>query len=819
MASAGITTTQLDIKVNARELNRLDQKLRKTFKRDTTRDFNKALAELTKQVQVTIREFKKLNEAIVGSKKGVSEYKNLKNTLREAKTEAAALRRELERLAKAGGGAGGAPGAGFGGGGFGGGAGGAAGSGGHAGQSASRGGAGGGAAKMGLLARASRRTKGVRSYQMPAPSGQAMAELFSTIPIVGGVMGGALMFAHQNYGNWVQHQGARRDTYALLGGRGAGGFAGRLGVTPASHAKISASQLAAIQARLTKKQRAAIIAGVGDAGTVGGQGTRSVQRGTREVSTGVSFGGGLARDLQAAEMGVNSGFTPPAMAAIGGDRILDRIPGARGAVADVFGGAAEAAEKAGFGTTAGINKTKTVPNMVNEKYTKAIPDLYFTSKGMDPDGPAAQAVRAARDRGAGTEEVQAILSNMSDKDLKVNAAAAARRAAMQARWAANYRNNESTADLELVGRRWGRTNPEALQRAFGQAQGLGKRPNKSQYDFAEMMNTGYGVEMGTTGMFMKGVTGTQRDTRYANLGSKDDPSWKKVAGKREDARHVMARALYAAVVSGLRDSEATEYLKDMAGAMQKQYSLGLEKGDPTGFMRTMLRLSGAGVAGQVASRMSLSFGAGVSQVGYRGGVSNPMEFALMRSTGWEPGTGLHGMAVGKQKLQRAGGGLGSDEIMAKFIAQHKVGGFSPLVQSMFMQQGFQGIPGMGDISMSQAGHALGYGEPGAEQYAAGISTVGRDIIPRMRKSARPVSALSTMRTAAGLDAARADAGRQAQGQVVALQKTMLNLSNAVQKVLGPALNKLTDKIEKMTAAFNKILDGGMSLKDIFKLFK
>ena len=107
MASAGVTTTQLDIKVNARDLNRLDQKLRKTFKRDTTRDFNKALTALTKQVVTTIREFKKLNETMVGSKKGTQEFKNLKNTLREAKTEAAALRRELERLSSVGGGAGG----------------------------------------------------------------------------------------------------------------------------------------------------------------------------------------------------------------------------------------------------------------------------------------------------------------------------------------------------------------------------------------------------------------------------------------------------------------------------------------------------------------------------------------------------------------------------------------------------------------------------------------------------------------------------------------------------------------------------------------
>ena len=184
----GRSTTTLDIKVNARDLSKLDQKLKEVFGGSRTRDFsrgaeasNKAISALAKAVQQLTTE--------LGKSRAASDmtFGKMESDARDARKEVQALRQELAQLKTTGGPSGGSS-------------------------------TGWGVAQGGGGPQQGGGWKG--APQVAVPDASAIATAMSSIPFIGLAAGGATMASYQMYGSALGYQTARRDTFAALGPQG-----------------------------------------------------------------------------------------------------------------------------------------------------------------------------------------------------------------------------------------------------------------------------------------------------------------------------------------------------------------------------------------------------------------------------------------------------------------------------------------------------------------------------------------------------------------------------------------------------------------------
>ena len=187
MANGGRTSTTLDIRVNARDLNRLDRLLKKTFKPGTARDMNRGFQDTVRTLNKLTRELANVTREMTKQKGSSRVYQDMRKDMEGARKEAEKLRKELDSIKRGNftRGGGGSPGGGGAGGG-------------------GRSGGGGGSAYTG-------------SGQMPMPTPAALTQALGAIPVMGAAMGGTIMASYQMYGSALRHQTAKRDSFAYLG--------------------------------------------------------------------------------------------------------------------------------------------------------------------------------------------------------------------------------------------------------------------------------------------------------------------------------------------------------------------------------------------------------------------------------------------------------------------------------------------------------------------------------------------------------------------------------------------------------------------------
>jgi len=201
MSDAGRTTTSLDVRVNLRDLNRLDTKLKETFGTARARDFNRGLSTSERAVTGLLRATQQLTAELARQRDNSKHFSRMETDIVAARREAEKLRAELERVRAAAGGGGPA------GGGMGSGGGGGRGSGGGGGPAMGSGGPSWG-----------RRFAGA---QVGVPDASGLATAMSAIPVLGLAAAGATMASYSMYGSALGYQTARRDTFAQLGPQGA----------------------------------------------------------------------------------------------------------------------------------------------------------------------------------------------------------------------------------------------------------------------------------------------------------------------------------------------------------------------------------------------------------------------------------------------------------------------------------------------------------------------------------------------------------------------------------------------------------------------
>jgi hypothetical protein len=207
VSDAGKTTTTMDVRVNLRDLNRLDTKLKETFGTARARDFNRGLSTSERAVSGLLQATQKLTAELARQRDSSKHFSRMETDIRDARREAEKLRAELERVRAAGGGGGpngGGMGSGGGWGGSGGGSGGVADTSGQHGQSGWRPWA-----------------RKAATAQVGIPDASGLATAMSSIPFVGLAAAGATMASYSMYGSALNYQTARRDTFSQLGPQGA----------------------------------------------------------------------------------------------------------------------------------------------------------------------------------------------------------------------------------------------------------------------------------------------------------------------------------------------------------------------------------------------------------------------------------------------------------------------------------------------------------------------------------------------------------------------------------------------------------------------
>lgn len=107
MAADTRSTTELDFKVQKRELSGLGRFLDRLFDTRRTRAFNRGMREVRRALNDNVRETENLVRAMAKVERGTDAYKRMADRLREVNREAGLLRSSLANLGGAGGGGGG----------------------------------------------------------------------------------------------------------------------------------------------------------------------------------------------------------------------------------------------------------------------------------------------------------------------------------------------------------------------------------------------------------------------------------------------------------------------------------------------------------------------------------------------------------------------------------------------------------------------------------------------------------------------------------------------------------------------------------------
>jgi hypothetical protein len=749
MASAGRTTTQLDIKVNARELNRLDAKLRDTFKGSKTKDFNRQLEGLTKIVEKSVSSFKKLNQELAGAKDGARHYKKLADELRIARKEAEGLAAALGR-GRGGGGSGGGRGGGgssgyIGGGGF-------AGSryqGGGGGQRQRQGGGGSGGWFGGGSSGGSRgrnNSGGLGSTQLKNPSLGTYGSMFSGLPVFGAAIAGMVQMQQGFYQSHLQKQRSRFNTHAFLSGT-QDGFGADLGISPKSQVGASSVSQGAISAALLKEQE--------------------------RVRSGVS-GGGLTMDRKKVK-------TSPG------------APAKYGWITQKY-----TETHQGKWATHEIEKTRKVmaitKNAVAPTYETVVDDWSAKQRdkltGLTPS--AIKQVESLAASGASAKAIDAKVSTLKKDatNLSVDPAEIAANLRKKARAAAGWKRTQKrsgVSDLTRVGQKYGYAAPQALQRANQMTSAYGDRVSGDQYEFGEAMRAGFGLDITSTGGLMKGMEGA-----YGGRG-----------GDQSGGRSGVTDLLANAVKAGMGRAEVTEHLKRISTITQAQYRLGM-KGMNTDFMTGNVRaLSGAGITGIAASDTVTGFMKGASEQGY-GGPKGAHGYALMRSAGWDPSQGTEGYFAAQEKLQALGAGSGNANIMKKYLKQHDPGsGKGGATRRHFIQEAFKGVGVR--IGKDQAAKIAGLLDRGfsTDEDEDESSVTIKDVL----KSGKGAKGRGTLAAEAGLENKRSALGARVAPQVREMMRTSLALAKTLSPVISTAMTGLNKLFGAGIKGLETLIDG------------
>lgn len=179
------STTKLDIKINARDVQAIGTELRKAFDPGALKGFEDGQRRIGELLSGNLRLLQDIGRqtGALGSGSGL---KQMADELRQVNAEA----RQLRTTLGAGGGAGGGGGGGYGAGG---------------------GGGGGGGGGMG----------GILGYQAPMPGVGALAQTMSAVPYLGAIAAGSFLAGTATYGSHLRYQQARMATFAALTPTGA----------------------------------------------------------------------------------------------------------------------------------------------------------------------------------------------------------------------------------------------------------------------------------------------------------------------------------------------------------------------------------------------------------------------------------------------------------------------------------------------------------------------------------------------------------------------------------------------------------------------
>lgn len=284
----------------------------------------------------------------------------------------------------------------------------------------------------------------------------------------------------------------------------------------------------------------------------------------------------------------------------------------------------------------------------------------------------------------------------------------------------------------------------------------------------------------------------------------------------------LAGVLQAAVASGLRGSQVTEYLQSLVQLGQQAERSGV-KINVTEFTRGAATLTAAGLQGVQAQRVATGMQQAAMGVSKRG-VQSPIDVLLARAAGFDPSQGPEGYA---RVMNKMAGGMTSD-MMNKLLAQLTqgagAGGFGPQMQSLMLRRamGKMGVEvGPGQATQLLASYRKGTldeyireeetrrmleeGErPGAKTWLRGEARAG------VRRGAGLTVG------AAGLQAFQVGVGARAAKWVVPLERASANAASAISRL--SVLKDFAHVVERATKSLDRIMSqsGGVDLMDALK---
>ena len=274
------------------------------------------------------------------------------------------------------------------------------------------------------------------------------------------------------------------------------------------------------------------------------------------------------------------------------------------------------------------------------------------------------------------------------------------------------------------------------------------------FGFGMAAKYGMGVDLGTTGGLMKGLS------RAGNMGG---------AAQRRGIATMIGQAL----ALGLDGSEVNKYLQDISQLVGQQAEIGQRQLDMTAF-REAERALGGEVGGYQAQRIIRGFAQGVSEIGYKG-AGGATEFMLATAAGYRPGQGQDSYFAALQRMQDVGS---NPQLLEGYLGRFMGGDDQGIhTRTAMIQRALQGIPGMGNVHQDTARRIAGGDRGAIREITMGVSDITEG-------GARGVA--GDLQVEAGFEARRVRAGAEMAPAMQSLTDVTITVGEAFTS-LAPAI--------------------------------
>lgn len=334
-------------------------------------------------------------------------------------------------------------------------------------------------------------------------------------------------------------------------------------------------------------------------------------------------------------------------------------------------------------------------------------------------------------------------------------------------------------DVAAFGRQgiqMGYTPQEALQMVGQMAQSAGPvGTDTAQFGMAAQRR--FGIGMGESGAAMRGVRRTG-------------------GGGEQQQAQALAMLIGEATAKELTASEMNDAIQQQTQFLEQQARYGT-KLDVRDLVGAESKLQGAGVSGFMAGPMAQQIMSSVSGRFREGGGRSALDIAGMRELGYTGSGGSEEFAKYQNMMQDpSSAGKATFGMLGKLQG---MGGMGPEMKALMAQRVMQRFaPGV-EFGINQAKGLMGLdggpGIRGAVGRSPGDQTEFMSQIVEEAKRRTP----GTLAAEAGIEGQRIDAGAGMAGAVQSAQRSMLHMATAFDATLGPAVDTLAKKMEKLSS--------------------